>query len=266
MIEVIDGIVRDLAGRGSVLVAFSGGVDSSLVAALAHRASGDRAVAVTAVAESFATRERREAEQTAAEIGIEHRLVSYAELAEPGYAENAPNRCYLCQRLRMGTMVALAERQGFDLVCDGTNASDPGPDRPGLAAVREAGVYSPLLAHGLDKATTRALARTLGLSAWDRPANSCLSSRIPWGQVITNAKLRRVESAEEMLVAAGFTRVRVRHDGDGARVEVGADEVERLRREWPRHEERLLALGFRVAELDPTGYRPGGANRFPVLV
>ena len=114
------------------------------------------------------------------------------------------------------------------MVCDGTNASDPGPDRPGLRAVRERGVYSPLLAHGVDKATTRAIARALGLSVWDRPANACLSSRIPHGQLVTLGKLRRIEAAEELLAGHGFRVVRVRHDEGAARVEVGPDEVGRL--------------------------------------
>src|SRR5688572_18936829 len=170
----IDGILADLRGRGSALVAFSGGVDSGLVAALAWRALGARALAVTAAAETLAGRELDQARALAREIGIAHEVVTYSELDNPEFVANPKARCYFCQGMRMDTMVALAAARGFAVVCDGTNASDPGPDRPGLRAVRERGVYSPLLAHGVGKDETRALARALGLSAWDRPAEACL--------------------------------------------------------------------------------------------
>jgi uncharacterized protein len=146
------------------------------------------------------------------------------------------------------------------VVCDGTNASDPGPDRPGLKAVRERGVWSPLLEHGVDKTEVRELARALGLSVWDRPANACLSSRIPHGQTVTVGKLRRVESAEDLLADLGFRVVRVRHEEGMARVEVGSDEVSRLSDLWPSVEPRLRALGFAAARFDPRGYRRGGAD------
>jgi uncharacterized protein len=162
--------------------------------------------------------------------------------------------------MRMGTMVRLAAERGFAVVCDGTNASDPGPDRPGLRAVRERGVYSPLLEHGIDKQTTRAIARGLGLSVWDRPANACLSSRIPHGQVVTLGKLRRIEAAEDVLAAAGFRVVRVRHDQGAARVEVGPDEVSRLAAIWGDLEPRLRSLGFERVAYDSQGYRRGGAD------
>lgn len=254
-------IVADLAARGSILVAYSGGVDSAVVAALAFRAVGERALAVTAAAETMAGAELDHARRLAAEIGIRHRVVTYSELDEPEFVANPKHRCYVCQGMRMDSMWRVAAEEGFAVVCDGTNASDPGPDRPGLAAVRERGVYSPLLAHGVDKAATRAVARELGLSAWDRPANACLSSRIPHGQVVTLGKLRRVEAAEELLAGHGFRVVRVRHDGGAARVEVGAGEVARLAAVWPDLHPRILALGFRRADFDREGYRSGGANR-----
>jgi uncharacterized protein len=140
------------------------------------------------------------------------------------------------------------------------SSSDPGPNRPGLRAIEERGVYSPLLAHGVDKATTREMARALGLSAWDRPANACLSSRIPHGQDVTIAKLRTIEAAEDLLHERGFHVVRVRHDGGRARVEVGCSELPRLLGLWPEIEPAILALGFSVAECDPRGYRSGGAD------
>jgi uncharacterized protein (TIGR00268 family) len=256
----IDALLADLAGRGSVLVAFSGGVDSGVVAAVAHRAVGDRALAVTAAAETLAGAELEQARRLAAEIGIRHETATYSELDDPEYVANPAYRCYVCQGKRMGTLARLAREGGYAVVCDGTNASDPGPDRPGLAAVREHGVYSPLLAHGADKETTRAIAHALGLSVWDRPANACLSSRIPHGQPVTLGKLRRVEAAEDLLAGAGFRVVRVRHDQRAARVEVGSEEVPRLAALWPALEPRLRSLGFDQAVYDPRGYRRGGAD------
>ncbi|HSF38204.1 MAG TPA: ATP-dependent sacrificial sulfur transferase LarE [Thermoanaerobaculia bacterium] len=256
----IDALVSDLAGRGSALVAYSGGVDSGVVAALAFRALGDRALAVTAAAETLAGAELDYARSLAAEIGIRHETVTYSELDDPEFVANPAHRCYVCQGMRMGTMVRLAAERGYAVVCDGTNASDPGPDRPGLRAVRESGVFSPLLTHGVDKATTREIARALGLSAWDRPANACLSSRIPHGQLVTLGKLRRIEAAEEVLAKEGFRVVRVRHEQGAARVEVGPDEVSRLAEIWNDLAPRLTSLGFDRVAFDPRGYRRGGAD------
>jgi pyridinium-3,5-biscarboxylic acid mononucleotide sulfurtransferase len=256
----IDALERDLEGRGSVLVAFSGGVDSAVVASLARRALGDRALAVTAAAETLAGRELDHARRLAQEIGIRHQVVTYHELESPEFVANPTFRCYVCQGMRMDTMLDLAARSGFATVCDGTNASDPGPNRPGLRAIEERGVYSPLLAHGVDKATTREIARALGVSAWDRPANACLSSRIPHGQPVTLGKLRTIEAAEDLLYERGFAVVRVRHDGGRARVEVGRQELPRLEVLWSEVEREILALGFTEALLDPRGYRAGGAD------
>ena len=258
--DALEGLVADLRARGSVLVAYSGGVDSAVVAAAAREAVGDRALAVTAAAETLAGRELDHARRVAREIGIRHETVTYSELDNAEFRRNPSHRCYVCQGMRMGAMVELARERGFASVCDGTNASDPGPDRPGLRAVRERGVYSPLLEHGVDKAATRRIAAVLGLSVWDRPANACLSSRIPHGQVVTLGKLRRVEAAEDLLHGLGFQVVRVRHDAGGARVEVGRAELARLRTLRPQVESGLGALGFERVELDARGYRSGGAN------
>jgi uncharacterized protein len=260
---LLEAILADLASRSSVLVAYSGGVDSAVVAALAWRAVGERALAVTAAAETLAGAELDHARRLAAEIGIRHEVVTYSELDDPEFVANPSHRCYVCQGMRMGAMVRLAAERGYAVVCDGTNASDPGPDRPGLRAVQESGVYSPLLAHGVDKAATREMARSLRLSVWDRPANACLSSRIPHGQLVTLGKLRRIEAAEDVLAGAGFRVVRVRHDQGAARVEVSPDEVARLEATWSEVEPRLRSLGFDQVAFDPRGYRRGGADLAP---
>src|SRR5436305_11806150 len=160
--DVIQEIAMDLAGRGSVLVAYSGGVDSAVVAALAYQGLGERALAVTAAAETLAGAELYHARRVAAEIGIRHEVVTYSELDDPEFVANPSHRCYVCQGIRMDTLLGLAAARGYAAVCDGTNASDPGPDRPGLAAIRERGVYSPLLAHGVDQGPTRRIARAHG--------------------------------------------------------------------------------------------------------
>lgn len=264
-VDAMEAVVSELAARGSVLVAYSGGVDSAVVAALAFRSVGERAVAVTAAAETLAGAELDHARRVAAEIGIRHEVVTYSELDDPEFVANPSHRCYVCQGMRMDTMVHLAAARGYAVVCDGTNASDPGPDRPGLQAVRERGVYSPLLAHGIDKVATREIARALGLSVWDRPANACLSSRIPHGQLVTLGKLRRIEAAEELLAGHGFRIVRVRHDQGAARVEVGPGEVEHLAAVWDDVAPRLRSLGFERVGYDPAGYRRGGADRLVVV-
>jgi uncharacterized protein len=256
----LDALLADLAARGSALVAYSGGVDSAVVAALAFRALGEKSVAVTAAAETLAGAELDHARRIAGEIGIRHEVTTYSELSEPEFVANPNYRCYVCQGMRMGTMQRLARERGYAVVCDGTNASDPGPDRPGLKAVQENGVYSPLLAHGVDKMTVRAIARQFGLSVWDRPANACLSSRIPHGQLVTLGKLRRIEAAEEILSARGFRVIRVRHDDGLARVEVGPAEVPALAAMWSEVEPAIRALGFDRAAYDPQGYRRGGAD------
>lgn len=248
--------------RGGVLVAFSGGVDSGLVAKLAHDALGDAALAVTAAAESLPARELEAALRFAREIGIRHRVVRYSELANPAYAANPTNRCYFCRKDLAGALWPVARAEGLGTVADGVLLSDLGDWRPGIQAMNEEGFWHPLVEVRVDKAEARALARALDLSFHAKPSMACLSSRIPYGQVVTVTKLRQIERAEALLHDLGFQRVRVRHHGDVARIEVGPDEVDRfldpvLRR---RVTATLRDLGFRYVAVDLEGYRTGALD------
>ena len=255
--------VADLRGFDGVLVAFSGGVDSSVVAALAHEALGDDAVACTARSETLPEAELTDAERVAAEIGVRHEVVSFSELDSEAFVENDGDRCYHCRTMRLGEMFEAARELGVETVCDGTNASDPGEGhRPGLRAVEELEAYSPLLEHDITKGEVREIARSYGLSVADKPSMACLSSRIPTGLEVTEEKLTRVERAETLLRTWGFDQFRVRdHDGL-ARIEVGTDELERALdpafAEVAR--EHLTDLGFEHVTLDLEGYRTGSVS------
>ncbi|ARS89666.1 ATP-dependent sacrificial sulfur transferase LarE [Natrarchaeobaculum aegyptiacum] len=254
---------EDLAGHDGVLVAFSGGVDSSVVAALAHDAVGEDAVACTARSETLPEAELEDARRVAGEIGIRHEIVSFSELESEAFVANDDDRCYHCRTMRLGEMIETARDLGIETVCDGTNADDPGAGhRPGLQAVDELEVYSPLLAHDVSKAEVREIAAHYGLSVADKPSMACLSSRIPTGLEVTDERLTRVERAEASLRQWGFDQFRVRdHDGL-ARIEVAEDELERALDpafvETVREE--LSRLGFDHVTLDLHGYRTGSVS------
>jgi uncharacterized protein (TIGR00268 family) len=252
-----------LAERDGVLVAFSGGVDSAVVAALAHDALGDDAVACTARSETLPEAELDDARAVAEEIGIRHEEVTFSELDNPDFVANDGERCYHCRTMRLGRMYDHAREVGIDTVCDGTNASDPGEGhRPGLRAVEELEVFSPLLAHDVEKEEVREIAESYGLSVADKPSMACLSSRIPTGLEVTEEKLTRVEKAETLLRTWGFAQFRVRdHDGL-ARIEVAPEELEAaLDSEFVRAaREHLSDLGFDHVTLDLHGYRTGSVS------
>ncbi|ELZ06441.1 asparagine synthase [Natrialba chahannaoensis JCM 10990] len=253
----------ELATHDGVLVAFSGGVDSSVVAALAHDALGDDAVACTAKSETLPEAELEDAARVADEIGIRHEIVSFSELESEQFVENDDERCYHCRTMRLGEMIETARDLGIETVCDGTNADDPGAGhRPGLQAVEELEIHSPLLAHDITKDEVRAIADQYGLSVADKPSMACLSSRIPTGLEVTEERLTRVEQAEALLRQWGFDQFRVRdHDGL-ARIEVSPAELERaLQREFVETvRDELSDLGFDHVTLDLHGYRTGSVS------
>jgi uncharacterized protein (TIGR00268 family) len=259
----LDAARADLADREGVLVAFSGGVDSSVVAAVAHDALDDDAVACTAKSETLPAEELVDANRVAGEIGVRHEIVEFSELDSTDFARNDGDRCYHCRSMRLGAMFDRARELGIDIVCDGTNASDPGEGhRPGLRAVDELDAYSPLLEHDVTKDEVRAIARHYGLSVADKPSMACLSSRIPTGLEVTEAKLSRIEKAERLLRTWGFEQFRVRdHDGL-ARIEVGEDELDAaLDPEFVRAaREHVGDLGFDHVTLDLHGYRTGSVS------
>jgi len=251
--------MRDAAAaKGRVIVAYSGGVDSGLVARTVHDAIGDRALAILADTESFSRRELVEARAEAEEIGIPLRVVGMSELTSEDYRRNPANRCYFCREGLADELVPIARREGFAAIADGVNVSDLGDVRPGIRAMDEAGFWHPLVEAGLSKADVRALARGLGLSFWDKPSNACLSSRVPHGTPITVELLRRVETAEEVLRGRGFRQVRVRHEQETARIEVPPEDIPRLRTVELEVAAALRAIGYRSVVIDPAGYRSLG--------
>ena len=258
-------LVRVIDGLESVVVGFSGGADSTLLLKVAFDQLKDRVLAVTAVSPSYPERELKEAEALAREIGVEHLLVDSHEFDQPGYVANAPNRCFFCKKELFDLLAVAARQRGFATVAYGAITDDLGDFRPGMDAARQAGARAPLLEAGLSKDDVREISRRLGLRTWDRPASACLSSRIPHGTPIDVAELRRVERAEDILLAEGFRQVRVRAHGEIARIECAAADLPRLVE--PALRERiagqLRTLGFRFVTIDLEGYRTGSLNPVP---
>lgn len=248
---------------GSVAVAYSGGVDSALVAKVAFDALRETAVAVTSLSPTFPSSQLEEAKEVAAAIGIRHLFVHSDELQIPGYAENNSNRCYLCKGDLYSLLSGVAEREDLRTMVDGTHLDDLTDIRPGLKAAREKGVRSPLVEAGLNKEAVRSLSQELGLPTWDKPASACLSSRFPQGTPITYERLKQVEESEEVLRRMGMRQFRVRYHGETARIELAVEEFPVLL-DGDRRETlvaQIRACGFKWVTLDLAGYRPGGAGR-----
>ena len=257
-----DRLHESLRGAGRLLVAFSGGVDSSFLAYAAHRVLGDGALAITAVSPSYPESHREMAERIVASFGIPHRFVETHEMESEDYRANRPDRCYHCKSELFGALSRIQKELDFDAVAYGINTDDTGDYRPGHRAARERDVLSPFLAADLAKEEIRSLSREAGLPTADLPASACLSSRLPYGTEVTPERLRQVERGEEALRALGFAQVRLRHHGPLARVEIAPDELARALA--PDMARRIVAaikpLGFRWVSLDLEGYRTGSLN------
>jgi uncharacterized protein len=246
--------------KDAVLVAFSGGVDSAVVARAALEALGARAIAATASSATLPSWELESAKKVAREIGILHEIFFEDEFANPKFAENSPERCYHCRKGLIGGLRRVAKSYGIRCIVDGANADDAKQHRPGMRAMRENGVRSPLLELGIGKKEVREIARYFNLSVSEKPAMACLASRIPYGEKITREKLRRVEKAEEFMRSLGFKQLRVRHHGSIARIEVARDDLSKVLEHREEIVRKLKEIGFTYVTIDLEGYRSGSMD------
>ncbi|MCK6536633.1 MAG: ATP-dependent sacrificial sulfur transferase LarE [Polyangiaceae bacterium] len=260
--EKLERLREGLRGLGSVLVCYSGGLDSAFVLAVAHAELGERAVGMTAVSPSLPESEKQDAERIARKIGAQHRFVDSNEIARPGYVANEPDRCFHCK----SELYEIAEQKralwGLAHVANGTNLDDLGDYRPGLEAAKNAAVKSPLVEAGMTKAEVRQAARLIGMDVWDKPASACLSSRIPYGTSVTADRLKQIGGLEAALRALGFRQLRVRWHDTVARIEIDLGELEGLLRPGVREEIVRLGKvhGFAYVAVDLAGYRQGSHN------
>ena len=247
---------------GSVAIAFSGGVDSTFLLAVAQRALGDRILAVTAQSSLFPVREMDEARKFAADMGIRQIIYEMDEFAIQGFAKNPENRCYLCKKSLFECFLKIVAQQGMRYLAEGSNVDDDGDYRPGMQAIKELNVLSPLREAGFTKAEIRQLSHEMGLFTWNKPSFACLASRFPYGENITREKLKSIETSEQLLFDLGFRQVRVRHHGNIARIELNSEEMEKMMSPAIRETVYLgmKKAGFTYITLDLQGYRTGSMN------
>jgi uncharacterized protein len=247
---------------GSALVAFSGGIDSTLVLAVANKVLKGRVLAVTAKSNSVPERELHAAQQLTYALGIKHKIVKTEEMSSPNYLKNPINRCYYCKSELYAKLSMVSSQYKITNILNGINLDDLGDHRPGITAAKEAGIISPLVESQLNKQDVRNLARDMGLSNWKKPALACLSSRIPYGQPVTAKKLSMIDEAEEVFLEEGFQQIRVRHYGDMARIELLKTEIPSLMKNglYEKTIHRLKKIGFQKVTIDPEGYRSGSLN------
>ncbi len=264
MLHKIEQLKNLFAEMEQALIAYSGGVDSTLVAKIAYDVLGDRALAVTAVSPSLLPEELEDASLQAAQIGIAHQVVHTQEMDNPNYTANPVNRCYFCKSELHDTLKPLATQLGYEYVVDGVNADDLRDYRPGIAAAKERGVRSPLAELGITKSQVRQVSQHLSLPWWDKPAQPCLSSRFPYGEEITVAKLQRVGRAEIYLRRLGWQNLRVRSEGDTARIELAPEQIKDfvLTTDLQAIVAAFQGFGFVYVTLDLEGYRSGKLNSF----
>ena len=258
----LDRLIEVIGATGGAVVAYSGGIDSTLVAAASVRALGDRAIAVTAVSPSLAPGEAEDAKRVAEQLGIRHRTVRTHETERPAYLANGTDRCYHCKTELYDVLARVAEERDFPVVVSGANLDDLGDFRPGLVAAAEHGVRHPLVEVAMTKSDVREAARELAIPTWDKPASACLASRIPFGVRISVDELSKVGRAERLVKDLGFRQCRVRAHGEVARIEVEPADVARLADPDVRERvvEGLRALGYRYVTLDLQGFRSGSMN------
>ena len=258
--DKLDKLKEEIAKKGKVLVAFSGGVDSGLLAKVAYDVLGDGALAVTLDTETLPRRELKDAKDTASTIGISHKVIQFSELQNEDVIKNPPDRCYYCKKESARFLKTLAKKEGINTIAYGVNVSDFDEHRPGIVACNEEGIWHPFVEVGMTKSEVRAISKEIGLPLWDKPSSACLSSRIQYGEPINKEKLKMIEDAEEVLRSLGFRQFRVRMHENIARIEVLVDEMEELFKLKERISQSLKDIGFRYITMDLEGYRSGSMD------